>query len=136
MFLHIFVQLVLRVLGGLIDIAALGDQFRFRLHDRNEQAVELVVVKFLRFDLAALYRPGHVKRLRLGVVQFLELGVLAALVLLVDLFQLIGERADQAARSRERVRHGRALAVEQIDLSADFLVLGSSGVGGGLHVGH
>ncbi len=28
--LHIFVQLVLRVLGGLVDVAALGDQLRLR----------------------------------------------------------------------------------------------------------
>ena len=71
--LHIFVQLVLRVFGGLIHVPALRHQLGLRCHDRSKQVVELLVVEFPGLDLAALDGPEHIVGFRFRLVQFLQL---------------------------------------------------------------
>ncbi len=94
-----------------------------------------MVIIFCRNYLVAFDRPVDFVGLRLGLIQFLQLGFLGALVLLVDLFQLIGERSDQAARQLEHIRHGGALAIQEINLLPDFLVLRSRCIVRRFHVG-
>ncbi len=95
----------------------------------------MLVIIFCGDNLPALDRPGDLIRHRFGVVQLLQLGFFRALVFFVDLFPLIGERPDQAARQLEHIRHGGTLAIQQIDLLPDLLVLLSRSVMRRFHIG-
>ena len=86
-------------LAGLIDVAALRDELGLLAVMIDVNSHSALVIEFPRFDLAALDGPEHIVCFRFRFVQFLQLGLLRACVLLVDLLELIGERADLAAGS-------------------------------------
>ena len=131
---HEFVERGLRVFGGLVLLAALRHQRWPFGHEVGERVVQIVVIELARLG-AVRGGPVELVRIGFGLVQLLQLGGFGALVAFGNLLQLIGQRADFAARVLEIGSHGGALAIEQIDLFGDLAVGGKRSAAGAIHGG-